>query len=111
MALSRLVALMPEAALAVTALLVFLGTLRTFPLLAAVVVVALTVTLAYSIRVIVTAFFGRAHAEHPGVADIGWFLAMPRAVLVAFLLLFGFAPRLILDIIEPATRSLVRVLS
>ena len=41
-------------------LLVFLGTLKTFPILAVIVVAALTVTLAYSIRVIVLAFFGDA---------------------------------------------------
>ncbi|HVO35049.1 MAG TPA: NADH-quinone oxidoreductase subunit M [Gemmatimonadales bacterium] len=92
-------------------LLVFLGTLKTFPVLAVIVVAALTVTLAYSIRVIVLAFFGEPREARPHVADMGAFDSLPRAILVAFLLLFGFAPRLILDIIEPATRSLVRVLS
>ena len=89
-------------------LLVFLATLQAYPVLAVVVVVALTITLAYSIRVIVRAFFGEPHEAHPGVADIGWFLSVPRAVLVGFLLLFGFAPRLILGVIEPATRALVQ---
>ena len=92
-------------------LLVFLGTLKTFPVLAVIVVAALTVTLAYSIRVIVLAFFGEPREPRPHVADMGAFDSLPRAILVAFLLLFGFAPRLMLDIIEPATRSLVRVLS
>jgi len=92
-------------------LLVFLGTLRTFPVLAIIVVAALTITLAYSIRVIVLACFGEPREAHPHVADIGLFLSLPRAILVAFLLLFGFVPRLILDVIEPATRSLVRLLS
>jgi NADH-quinone oxidoreductase subunit M len=90
-------------------LLVFLGTLRTFPVLAIIVIVALTITLAYSIRVIVRAFFGEAREAHPHVGDISPFLALPRAILVGFLLLFGFMPHLILDIIEPATHALVRV--
>ena len=89
-------------------LLVFLGTLRTFPLLAVVVVAALTVTLAYSIRVIVLAFFGQPREAHPAVPDIGWFPAIPRAILVAFLLLLGFVPHLILNVIAPATRAFVR---
>ena len=89
-------------------LLVFLGTLQVYPVLAVVVVAALTITLAYSIRVIVTAFFGEPRAAHPGVPDIGWFLSAPRAILVGFLLLFGFVPHLILDVIEPATRALVQ---
>jgi NADH-quinone oxidoreductase subunit M len=90
-------------------LLVFLGTLRTYPALAVIVVLALTITLAYSIRVIVLAFFGQPREAHPHVADISPFLALPRAILVGFLLLFGFVPRLILDVIEPATRALMRV--
>jgi len=44
------------------------------------------------------------------VKDITAFLAMPRAILVAVLLLFGFYPRLILDVIDPATRAIVAVL-
>jgi NADH-quinone oxidoreductase subunit M len=92
-------------------LLVFLGTLRTFPALAVIVVLALTITLAYSIRVIVLAFFGQPREAHPPVADISPFLALPRAILVGFLLLFGFMPRLILDVIAPATRALMKVLT
>ncbi len=89
-------------------LLVFLGTLKTYPLLAAIVVAALTVTLAYSIRVIVLAFFGEPREAHPGAPDIGLFLSVPRAILVGFLLLLGFVPHLILDVITPATRVFVR---
>jgi len=92
-------------------LLVFLGTLRTYPLLAAVVVGALIFTLAYSIRVIMLAFFGEPREALPEIRDIPLFLAMPRLVLVAVLLILGFYPRLILDVIDPATRALVRVLS
>jgi len=91
-------------------LLVFLGTLRTYPVLAVVVVAALTITLAYSIRVIVLAFFGQPREAYPPVADIGLFQSLPRVILVGFLLLFGFVPHLILNVIEPATRAFVRAL-
>jgi len=91
-------------------LLVFLGALRTFPVLAVIVVGALAITLAYSIRVIVLAFFGQPREAHPQVADIGLFLSLPRAILVGFLLLFGFVPHLMLNVIEPATRAFVRAL-
>jgi NADH-quinone oxidoreductase subunit M len=90
--------------------LVFLGTLRTYPLLAAITVGGLIITLAYSIRVIVLAFFGEAREAHPGVADIGAFLAFPRLVLVVTLVVLGFYPRLLLDVIDPATRALVAAL-
>lgn len=91
-------------------LLVFLGALRTYPVLAAIVVGALTLTLAYSIRVIVVAFFGAPREAHPEVPDIPLFLALPRAILVAVLLVLGFYPRLILDVIDPATRAFVAIL-
>jgi len=91
-------------------LLVFLGTLRTYPVLAAIVVGALTLTLAYSMRVIVVAFFGAPREAHPEVKDITAFLALPRAILVAVLVVFGFYPRLMLDVIDPATRALVAML-
>jgi NADH-quinone oxidoreductase subunit M len=90
-------------------LLVFLGTLRTYPVLAAIVVGALTLTLAYSIRVIVVAFFGEPREAHPEVKDITAFLALPRAMLVAVLLVLGFYPRLMLDVIDPATRAIVAI--
>jgi NADH-quinone oxidoreductase subunit M len=86
-------------------LLVFLGTLRTYPVLAALVVGALILTLAYSVRVIVLGFFGEPREPHPEVGDISAFLSAPRAVLVAVLLVLGFYPRLILDVIDPATRA------
>ncbi len=91
--------------------MVFLGTLETYPVLAAIVVVALTITLAYSIRVIVLAFFGQPREAHPAVPDIPPFLALPRAILVGFLLLFGFMPHLILDVIRPAGDAFVRIFS
>jgi NADH-quinone oxidoreductase subunit M len=92
-------------------LLVFLGTLKTWPVIAAIVVFALVITMAYSIRAIIVAFFGEPHEAHHHPADITLFLSVPRAILVGVLLVLGFYPRLILDIIDPATRALIGVLS
>ena len=92
-------------------LLVFLGALKTFPVLAVIVVGALVITMAYSMRAIVVGFFGEPREAHPHVADISLFLSVPRLILVAVLLVLGFYPRLILDLIDPATRALVAVLS
>ena len=78
--------------------------------LAAIVVGALTLTLAYSIRVIVVAFFGEPREAHHEVKDVTFFLALPRAMLVTVLLVLGFYPKLILDVIDPATRALVAIL-
>jgi NADH-quinone oxidoreductase subunit M len=91
-------------------LLVFLGTLKTYPVLAAIVVFALVITMAYSIRAIVTAFFGVPREDHHHPVDISFFLSVPRVILVGVLLVLGFYPRLMLDIIDPATRALIGVL-
>jgi NADH-quinone oxidoreductase subunit M len=91
-------------------LLVFLGTLRIWPILAAVVIGALIITMAYSIRVIVLAFFGEAH-EHHDAPDIPLFPMLPRAILAAVLLILGFYPRLILDVIDPATRAFLAAMA
>jgi NADH-quinone oxidoreductase subunit M len=91
-------------------LLVFLGALRVWPVLAVVVVAALVITLAYSIRVIVLAFFGEAREAHHDIPDINAFLSMPRVILAAVLLILGFYPRLILDVIDPAARAFVAAL-
>lgn len=91
-------------------LLVFLGALRTWPVLATIVIAALVVTLAYSIRVIVLAFFGQAREEHHHMPDISAFLSLPRAILAAILLILGVYPRLILDVIDPAARAFVATL-
>jgi NADH:ubiquinone oxidoreductase subunit 4 (subunit M) len=61
-------------------------------------------------RAIVVGFFGAPHEEHHHPADISLFGALPRAILVAVLLILGFYPRLMLDIIDPATRALMGVL-
>jgi NADH-quinone oxidoreductase subunit M len=92
-------------------LLVFLGTLKTYPVLAAIVVFALVITMAYSIRAIVTAFFGAPREDHHHPVDISFFLSVPRAILVIVLLVLGFYPRLMLDLIDPATRALIGVFS
>jgi NADH-quinone oxidoreductase subunit M len=92
-------------------LLVFLGTLKTYPVLAAIVVFALVITMAYTLRAIVTAFFGTPHEELHHPPDISGFLSIPRVILVAVLLILGFYPRLMLDIIDPATRALIGVFS
>jgi NADH-quinone oxidoreductase subunit M len=85
--------------------------LKTYPILAVIVVGALIITMAYSMRAIVVGFFGEPREAHPQVADISLFLSVPRLILVAVLLVLGFYPRLILDIIDPATRALVGAFS
>ena len=90
-------------------LLVFLAALATFPLLGAVVVAGLVLTALYVLRVFNQAFFGPPNPKWEGLPDLrGWAL-LPRALLVAVLVLFGFFPRAMLDLIGSTTSLLAEV--
>lgn len=88
-------------------LLVFLAALKTYPLLGAVVIAGLVLTALYVLRVFQQAFFGPRNPKWEGLKDFtGWEL-LPRLVLVAVLVFFGFYPAAMLDLIGSTTNLLV----
>jgi NADH-quinone oxidoreductase subunit M len=87
-------------------LLVFMAAFRTNPLLGAIVIGGLVITLAYMLRVFKTAFFGPRNPRWDHLTDVTPFLATPRVILIVVLLVFGFAPRLLLDLLDTATLTL-----
>ncbi len=90
-------------------LLVFLAAIRTYPILGFVVVAGLILTALYVLRVFQQAFFGPPNPKWEGLADMqGWAL-LPRAILVAVLVFFGFFPRAMLDLIGSTTSLLTEV--
>ena len=89
-------------------LLVFVGAVRTYPVLGGLAVAALVVSAMFMLRVFRRAFFGPANPDWEHLTDVGAWLSVPRAVLVAVLLAFGFFPLWILDLIRTSTQSLVR---
>lgn len=87
-------------------LLVFLAALKTYPILGAAVVAGLVLTAMYVLRVFQTAFFGPRNPKMDGLRDMdGWEL-LPRAILVAVLVFFGFFPNVFLGVIDPTTQIL-----
>ncbi|MCC5877299.1 MAG: NADH-quinone oxidoreductase subunit M [Candidatus Sumerlaeia bacterium] len=88
-------------------LLVFLAAMKTYPILGAAIVAGLVLTAMYILRVFQQAFFGPRNPKWDGLTDmVGWEL-LPRAILVAVLILFGFFPNLILGLIDPTTQILM----
>ena len=84
-------------------LLVFLAAMKTYPLIGAAIVAGLVLTALYILRVFEQAFFGPRNPKWEHLADMkGWQL-LPRAILVAVLVFFGFFPRVMLDLLAPAT--------
>ncbi|MCB9837988.1 MAG: NADH-quinone oxidoreductase subunit M [Phycisphaeraceae bacterium] len=83
-------------------LLVFIGAVRTFPVLGIAAIAGLIFTAAYVLRVLGKAMFGPRNPKWDHLKDVTAWSVLPRAILVAVLLLFGFYPNLILDMIRSA---------
>ncbi len=69
------------------------------------VVAGLVITALYVLRVFTQAFFGPPNPRWQELTKVdlsGWQI-LPRAILIAFLVFFGFVPRVLLDMINGAT--------
>lgn len=88
-------------------LLVFLAALKTFPLLGVAVIAGLVLTALYVLRVFQQAFFGPRNPRWEGLKDIGGWELLPRLILVAVLVYFGFYPAAMLNLIGSTTNILV----
>ena len=86
-------------------LLVFLAALQTYPILGAIIVLGLVLTAVYILRVFNLAFFGAPNPkwENLKAQDMSGLHLIPRAILIAVLVIFGFVPRLMLDLINSTT--------
>ena len=92
-------------------LLVFLAALKIYPLAGVIIVIGLVLTAIYILRVFNLAFFGPPNPKWETLRDMdmaGLHL-LPRAILIAVLVLFGFVPRLMLDLINSTTMAFLDV--
>jgi NADH-quinone oxidoreductase subunit M len=83
-------------------LLVFIAALQTFPVLGLAAIAGLVFTSAYALRVLGKALFGPVNPRWDHLRDVDAWSATPRALLAAVLLLFGFYPTWMLDMIRSA---------
>jgi NADH-quinone oxidoreductase subunit M len=88
-------------------LLVFLAALKTYPIVGVVIIVGLVLTAIYILRVFTTAFFGPPNDRWKNLKDVDLtgFQLLPRAILVAVLVYFGFVPRAMLEVINTTTTA------
>ncbi len=84
-------------------LLVFVAALRTYPLLGVIAVLALVVTALFMLRVVQRTFYGPANERYTRLPDISLSLGLPRIILAAVLLILGFYPSLLFDVIRTAS--------
>ncbi|MCG8420178.1 MAG: NADH-quinone oxidoreductase subunit M [Proteobacteria bacterium] len=83
-------------------LLVFVGAVKVFTPLGVIAIAGLVFTAAYMMRVFGKAMFGPKNPQWDGLDDVGPWSALPRVVLVGVLVLFGFLPSVIVDVIRSA---------
>ncbi len=84
-------------------LLVFIAAVKALPVLGIIAVAGLVFTAAYMLRVLGKAMFGPRNPDWEELVDANAWAMVPRVVLIAVLLLFGFLPNLILETIRSAT--------
>jgi NADH-quinone oxidoreductase subunit M len=84
-------------------LLVLLSAFETYPIRGALAISALAVSALFMLRVVQKTFYGPANPKYADLQDVPFSLGVPRMILVTVLLLFGFFPSLLLDVIETAS--------
>jgi NADH-quinone oxidoreductase subunit M len=90
-------------------MLVFLAALKTYPIMGVCIIAGLVLTAVYVLRVFTQAFFGPPNPRWQELrrVDLGGWAMLPRALLIAVLVFFGFVPRAILDVINGTTLTLL----
>jgi NADH-quinone oxidoreductase subunit M len=90
-------------------LLVFLAALNTYPIIGVAIIGGLVLTAVYILRVFALAFYGPPNPRWDGLReqDMRGFQLLPRAILVAVLLFFGFFPNAMLNAINQTTVALL----
>ena len=85
--------------------MIFLGAFQAYPILTLIAVPSLVFGAFYMMRNLQSAFFGPIAGRTPEVKDVTPFLGSARVSLAALLIIFGFMPRLLMDLIEPYTKG------
>jgi len=87
---------------------VLVGAWKTFPVFAVIAAAGILAGIAYTLRVLVKAFFAEGPAELPNLPDCNRISVPERAgalLLLAATLVIGLCPRLLLDLITPSLNS------
>lgn len=88
-------------------LLVFLAALQTYPIIGITIIGGLVLTAIYVMRVFALAFYGPPNPRWEGLRtqDMRGMQLVPRAILVAVLVFFGFYPNAMLNTIDQTTAA------
>jgi len=84
-------------------LVVFVAAFRAYPALGIVAVLALVVTALFMLRVVQKTFYGPLSERWAQLPDVSLWLGTPRIILAAVLLILGFYPSFLFDVIRTAS--------
>jgi NADH-quinone oxidoreductase subunit M len=95
----------------VSEILIFFGAWEPYPWQTALAVFGIVVTAVYLLRLVRNVFFGKLKPEWNRLRDArGFAQQFPHVLLVSALLIFGFWPSFLLNVIRPTTDALIVVL-
>jgi NADH-quinone oxidoreductase subunit M len=88
-------------------LTVFIATFRVYPLSGILVVCALVIGALFMLRVVQKTCFGETPIHLAALPDVTALQALPRLILASVIVLFGFFPALLFDVIQSASTAFV----
>ncbi|MCG6909800.1 MAG: NADH-quinone oxidoreductase subunit M [Deltaproteobacteria bacterium] len=88
-------------------LLIFIGTFRAYPLLGIPVICSLVVGALFMLRVVQKTIFGPENQRFSHLKDVSFALGLPRMILAATILIFGFFPFLMYETIQITSMHLL----
>jgi len=92
----------------ISEILIFFAAWNRYPIQTILAIFGIVVTATYMLRMVRHVFFGALKPEWEKINDAkGWFIKFPYAFLVIVLIIFGFWPSLLLNVIQPTTKSLI----
>ncbi|MDD3580775.1 MAG: NADH-quinone oxidoreductase subunit M [Desulfobacca sp.] len=83
-------------------LLVFISAVKVFPVRGLIALASIVIGALFALRVVQKTFYNEPNPKFIHFKDVSPFLGLPRAILVATMVLFGIFPRLMLDLIKSA---------
>jgi NADH-quinone oxidoreductase subunit M len=81
-------------------LLVFIATVKVYPIAGLLAIAALVVGALFALRVVQNSFYNEPNPKFVGYEDVSPFLGLPRMILIGALFLFGFFPQLMVSMIK-----------
>jgi NADH-quinone oxidoreductase subunit M len=89
-------------------LMVFISSLKVYPVQGALAISALVVSALFMLRVVQKTFYGGKNERFASLPDVSFWLGFPRMILVAVIILFGLFPSLMLDTVQTAAVALIK---